>query len=226
MNAMVSTHGCSCGRRLLCVTAIIQGESRLVLGRPKPSGGEESTGGVEVDVSCGDVVVVPAGVSHRSLTSSGGYRYIGVYPEVSSQHDCNNTALMAFRLVRSGATTTARAKNPSTTWRRRLLTSVSRTWILSTASMGRWSRSGRLLLVKVEATLHFTIHLIACHFRFRASSIDRSLSNVSERSTINDNNCTEHYDLPEFRWPNYVPLTAWPRSASHPIKFSTTPPSP
>lgn len=33
-------------------------------------------------MSIGDVVVVPAGVSHRSLTSEGGYRYIGVYPEV------------------------------------------------------------------------------------------------------------------------------------------------
>ncbi|OAK96063.1 hypothetical protein IQ06DRAFT_297547 [Phaeosphaeriaceae sp. SRC1lsM3a] len=61
--------------------AIIQGESRLVLGRCKPVDGQEGTGGVEVDVSTGDVVVVPAGVSHRSLTSSGGYRYIGVYPE-------------------------------------------------------------------------------------------------------------------------------------------------
>lgn len=65
------------------IAAIIQGQSRLVLGRPKPSDKEESTGGVEVDVGPGDVVVVPAGVSHRSLTSSGGYRYIGVYPKVS-----------------------------------------------------------------------------------------------------------------------------------------------
>jgi hypothetical protein len=193
---MVGTRGCSCGRHLSRVTAIIQGESRLVLGRPKPSGGEECTGGVEVDVSCGDVVVVPAGVSHRSLTSSGGYRYIGVYPEVSSQHDCNNPALMAFRLVQSGATTTARAKNPSTTWKRRLLTSVSRTQILSTESMGRWSRSGRLRLDRVEATLHVTIHPISCHVHFRASSTDRCLSNVSGRFIINDNNCTEHYDLP------------------------------
>ncbi|KAH7085196.1 hypothetical protein BKA63DRAFT_13130 [Paraphoma chrysanthemicola] len=63
--------------------AIIQGESRLVLGRPKPSDDEEPVGGVEFDVSPGDVVVVPAGVSHRSLTSSGGYRYIGVYPRTN-----------------------------------------------------------------------------------------------------------------------------------------------
>lgn len=71
-------------RQCLChAAAIVQGESRLVLGRPKPVNGAEGTGGVEVDVFPGDVVVVPAGVSHRSLTSSGGYRYIGVYPEVS-----------------------------------------------------------------------------------------------------------------------------------------------
>jgi uncharacterized protein YjlB len=63
--------------------AIIRGSSRLVLGRPRPIDGQELEGGVEVDVHTGDVVVVPAGVSHRSLTSEGGYRYIGVYPEVS-----------------------------------------------------------------------------------------------------------------------------------------------
>lgn len=40
------------------------------------------TGGVEVDVRVGDVVVVPAGVSHKSLTAQDGYRYIGVYPKV------------------------------------------------------------------------------------------------------------------------------------------------
>ncbi|KAH4067028.1 hypothetical protein HBH70_067570 [Parastagonospora nodorum] len=63
--------------------AIIQGSSRLVLGRPRPIDGVEGKGGVEFDVSTGDVVVVPAGVSHRSLTSEGGYRYIGVYPETA-----------------------------------------------------------------------------------------------------------------------------------------------
>jgi hypothetical protein len=71
---------------LIASKAIIQGSSRLVLGRQKPSDGQESTDGVEIDVETGDVVVVPAGVSHRSLdgSSKGGYKYIGVYPEVSS----------------------------------------------------------------------------------------------------------------------------------------------
>ena len=58
--------------------AIIQGSSKLVLGRERVG----TTGGAEIDVQAGDVVVVPAGVSHRSLTADGGYRYIGVYPEV------------------------------------------------------------------------------------------------------------------------------------------------
>lgn len=59
--------------------AIFQGGSRLALGRERH---ETATGGVEIDVRAGDVVVVPAGVSHRSLSVYGDYRYIGVYPEV------------------------------------------------------------------------------------------------------------------------------------------------
>lgn len=59
--------------------AILQGSSRLVLGRERH---KTSTGGVEIDVTAGDVVVVPAGVSHRSITARDAYRYIGVYPEV------------------------------------------------------------------------------------------------------------------------------------------------
>lgn len=59
--------------------AVFQGGSRLVLGRERH---DTATGGVEVDVKAGDVIVVPAGVSHRSLSAYGDYRYIGVYPEV------------------------------------------------------------------------------------------------------------------------------------------------
>ncbi|KAJ5084917.1 hypothetical protein NUU61_009496 [Penicillium alfredii] len=59
--------------------AIIRGQSTLVLGREHAA----TTGGVEVDVSAGDVVVVPAGVSHRSISADNEYRYIGVYPEAA-----------------------------------------------------------------------------------------------------------------------------------------------
>ncbi|KAH6644656.1 hypothetical protein C7974DRAFT_25563 [Boeremia exigua] len=61
-------------------TAITRGSSRLALGRAKE---DEGTDGVEVDISVGDVIVIPAGVSHRSLRSEGGFRYIGVYPEAA-----------------------------------------------------------------------------------------------------------------------------------------------
>ncbi|KAF1953103.1 hypothetical protein CC80DRAFT_537866 [Byssothecium circinans] len=71
--------------------AVFQGSSRLVLGREQD---DTSATGVEVDVFPGDIIVIPAGVSHRSLSSSGNYRYIGVYPEtgprwrnVFCQHD-------------------------------------------------------------------------------------------------------------------------------------------
>ncbi|KAF2843159.1 hypothetical protein M501DRAFT_994015 [Patellaria atrata CBS 101060] len=60
--------------------AIFRGSSRLVLGR---SISDDDPNGIEIDVSAGDVVVVPAGVSHRSLTSEAGYKYIGVYPETA-----------------------------------------------------------------------------------------------------------------------------------------------
>ncbi|KAF3010372.1 hypothetical protein E8E14_010003 [Neopestalotiopsis sp. 37M] len=36
--------------------------------------------GLKVDVEAGDVVVLPAGTAHSSMTSSPDYRYIGVYP--------------------------------------------------------------------------------------------------------------------------------------------------
>lgn len=63
-------------------SAVFQGSSRLVLGRDRDDVDEVGTGWLEVDVGPGDIIVIPAGVSHRSLTSEGDYRYIGVYPEV------------------------------------------------------------------------------------------------------------------------------------------------
>lgn len=32
----------------------------------------------------GDVLVLPAGTAHASVESSGDYKYIGIYPEVSN----------------------------------------------------------------------------------------------------------------------------------------------
>ncbi|GME45579.1 hypothetical protein GTA08_BOTSDO04745 [Neofusicoccum parvum] len=58
---------------------IFQGSSELVLGE----GGLDEGGGVRFTVGAGDVVVVPAGVAHASISSGGGYKYIGVYPRGS-----------------------------------------------------------------------------------------------------------------------------------------------
>lgn len=60
---------------------IFHGNSTLLLGKIKD--GE----GIEVDVRTGDVIVLPAGTAHSSLESCDGYRYIGVYPKVSSHSD-------------------------------------------------------------------------------------------------------------------------------------------
>ncbi len=44
-------------------------------------GGEE---GVVCDVKAGDVVVIPAGVAHKKLKSSGDFRVVGAYPDGQS----------------------------------------------------------------------------------------------------------------------------------------------
>lgn len=62
------------------VIGIYQGESTLLLG----CGTNDTTGGVILDVSAGDVIVIPAGTAHCSLQSSVNYRYVGVYPKVST----------------------------------------------------------------------------------------------------------------------------------------------
>ncbi|KAF2093368.1 hypothetical protein NA57DRAFT_61494 [Rhizodiscina lignyota] len=65
--------------------AIYQGSSRLQLGK----GPLDGKGGVEVDVAKGDVIVLPAGTAHCSLSSDGGYEYMGLYPKGSPKWDNN-----------------------------------------------------------------------------------------------------------------------------------------
>jgi len=45
--------------------------------------------GKEVDVGVGDVIVLPAGVAHCSLSFEEGYEYVAVYPKGSPHWDNN-----------------------------------------------------------------------------------------------------------------------------------------
>ncbi|KAF4124785.1 Cupin [Geosmithia morbida] len=75
-----TTHFHSTTHEVLCVSA---GRARLCFG------GEENDGRVEVDVSPGDVIVVPAGVGHRLLREEGGgaFQMVGCYPVGNQQWD-------------------------------------------------------------------------------------------------------------------------------------------
>ena len=48
-------------------------------------GGE---GGIICDLKIGDVVVIPAGVSHKKLSSTGDFRVVGAYPAGQSPDMC------------------------------------------------------------------------------------------------------------------------------------------
>ena len=60
--------------------AVFSGSSRLLLGRGPL---DDPDAGKEVDLRAGDMIVLPSGVAHCSLSSDGDYEYLGLYPEVS-----------------------------------------------------------------------------------------------------------------------------------------------
>lgn len=77
-----------------CV-GIINGSSTLSLGRsPKDSEDE----GMELDVSEGDVIIMPAGISHCSLDTRDNYRVIGIYPDVSHIFVIKKCLLLTYDL--------------------------------------------------------------------------------------------------------------------------------
>ncbi|PGH15014.1 hypothetical protein AJ79_02694 [Helicocarpus griseus UAMH5409] len=56
---------------------IFQGTSTLRIGRGKH---DAHSSGILIPIATGDVVVIPAGVTHSSVDSTDDYRYVGVYP--------------------------------------------------------------------------------------------------------------------------------------------------
>lgn len=121
--------------------AIFRGDSRLVLGRERC---ETSETGVEVDVNAGDVIVIPAGVSHRSISSTEDYRYIGVYPEVRiAIVQEGTTTEMISRLHQNGAIIYVKERSLWKSWKKKSVMSEYQTTILFLGLTGPWSRFGR-----------------------------------------------------------------------------------
>ena len=50
---------------------------------------DDRDGSVEVEVQAGDIIVLPAGVSHSNLESKNDYSYVGLYPKGSPHYDNN-----------------------------------------------------------------------------------------------------------------------------------------
>lgn len=82
---------------------VFQGESTILVGCGSSEGGQE------IDVSAGDVIVLPAGIGHCSTQSSNNYKYIGVYPDVRGPlfKPPFLRILISLRGLRNGATNLA-----------------------------------------------------------------------------------------------------------------------
>lgn len=70
------------------VLGIYRGSARVRFG-VSDNEAIEGSGAVELDVSAGDVIVIPAGVAHRCVEDRDGFTMVGAYPKGAKQWDMN-----------------------------------------------------------------------------------------------------------------------------------------
>lgn len=68
---------------------VYKGKAQLQFGMSDQDTEEERAKRVVLDVSEGDVIVIPSGVAHRCLTEEGGFSMVGSYPSGAKQWDMN-----------------------------------------------------------------------------------------------------------------------------------------
>lgn len=85
------------------VLGIYRGEVRILLGGEK---------GVVVDLLAGDVVVIPAGVAHKNISSRGAFRTVGAYPIGQTWDVCYGKAGERPEAHRNIESTTLPAMDP------------------------------------------------------------------------------------------------------------------
>ncbi|KAH6683529.1 hypothetical protein F5X68DRAFT_242359 [Plectosphaerella plurivora] len=74
---------------------VVTGTTTMLVGRGQLDG---NTGGQLVYLQPGDVIVIPAGVSHMNVTMTEDYMFVGVYPNGSPQwtsQTCDKPDIMA-----------------------------------------------------------------------------------------------------------------------------------
>lgn len=68
---------------------VYKGKAQLQFGVSDQDAEVEQGNMVILDVSEGDVIIIPSGVAHRCLTEEGGFSTVGSYPRGGKQWDMN-----------------------------------------------------------------------------------------------------------------------------------------